>query len=746
MGSQHNHCSNGLVILHRPGQRHNGVETSIMGQVQDLFRTSSVKQITLTEGNDLFQTLTGLIPWEISKIQVARAPAARRLPVNFPYTHRAAVIWHLESEDIQNVAFPRQRFAKPVKYAILAYGNAPTDEEDSRQPETEVPQSETRGAEISFPDCRVPRDIKRAVARLHVNLGHPTSTDLVRMLVLHGSITTEALSAAKKLKCASCERMRQLPHNRPSKTVKYLGQLNNNILADLFYARNIKGENFTLLGIIDESTGLHQVRILQDKNPDTILEAIQQMWIRPYGMPYKITLDQEGGFQGITWEHLARQGVEVDYVPPEAHHRMGKVERILNRTADATGAVTTEEMNEAVDSCIHAVNSMPRSRGMSPYACVFGQVPRVPGEILTDAHSLAVDVDGQQHRLRSMIFRAEAQKAAADVNVDTHLRRALLRKTAHMRVDDIPIGGKVAVWREQLRGKSTKKRGGYVIGRLITWDGTCAWVQIGWQTVKVDRAQMRPALGFENWTPDTDDITALKQAEQNFLDGEVEEDHSDPPPLDEPIVPQVMDYGTYGAEGSDILRLPEAVGAYQRSEGIQSEPYGPSRRTSKISSIGAPTPYSKPDAANKPLPELAPRPSQSESSQGIKRAVEQELPDSDSQETKRIAVEDVGGEPTPAGDPTQAPAATTTLPPVPEERVGASDALLGLVETNPGQFELDEPGDDGSPPLAARSERMINLPEVFKSEYDGPTLDADDMDQKIVIRTGKSATQATRPS
>jgi len=240
---------------------------------------------------------------------------------------------------------------------------------------------------------------------------------------------------------------------------------------------------------------------------------------------------------------------------------------------------------------------------------------------------------------------------------------------------------------------------------------------------------MRPALGFENWTPDTDDITALKQAEQNFLDGEVEEDHSDPPPLDEPIVPQVMDYGTYGAEGSDILRLPEAVGAYQRSEGIQSEPYGPSRRTSKISSIGAPTPYSKPDAANKPLPELAPRPSQSESSQGIKRAVEQELPDSDSQETKRIAVEDVEGEPTPAGDPTQAPAATTTLPPVPEERVGASEALLGLVETNPGQFELDEPGDDGSPPLAARSERMINLPEVFKSEYDGPTLDADDMDQ-----------------
>ena len=276
-----------------------------------------------------------------------------------------------------------------------------------------------RGAEITFPDCSVPRDIKRAVARLHVNLGHPTSTDLVRMLVLHGSITPQALSAAKKLHCASCERMRQLPHTRPSRTVKYLGQLNDHLYMDLFYARNTKGENFTLIGIIDEATNLHQVRILQDRNPSTVVEAIRQMWIRPYGTPLKVTLDQDGSFQGDTWEYLARLGVEVDHVPPEAHHRLGKIERnnsvfreVLNRTTDSAGAVDWEEMDIAVDACVHAVNSVPRTRGMSPYACVFGQVPRMPGELLTDEHALAVDVDAQQHRLRSIIFRAEAQKAA----------------------------------------------------------------------------------------------------------------------------------------------------------------------------------------------------------------------------------------------------------------------------------------------------------------------------------------------
>ena len=197
-------------------------------------------------------------------------------------------------------------------------------------------------------------------------------------------------------------------------------------------------------------------------------------------------------------------------------------------------------MEEAVDSCIHAVNSIPRTRGMSPYACVFGQVPRIPGELLSDEHGLAVDVDQQQHRLRSIVFRAEAQKALADVNVDTHVRRAILRKTAHMKVDDITPGAKVAVWRSQLRGKSTKKRGGYVIGRLITWDGSCAWVQIGWQTVKVDRAQMRPAYGFESWTPSDEDIAALRQAEDNFLQGEVEDGRDEAPPDDEPATTSKM--------------------------------------------------------------------------------------------------------------------------------------------------------------------------------------------------------------
>ena len=89
------------------------------------------------------------------------------------------------------------------------------------------------------------------------------------------------------------------------------------------------------------------MRLLADRSPETCLEAFREMWIRPYGAPLKILLDQDGCFQGEMWEYLVRAGI-IEYVPAEAHYKLGKAERnnaifreVLNRTADATGSRRT---------------------------------------------------------------------------------------------------------------------------------------------------------------------------------------------------------------------------------------------------------------------------------------------------------------------------------------------------------------------------------------------------------------------
>ncbi|CAE7356139.1 RE2 [Symbiodinium sp. CCMP2592] len=548
----------------------------VMDQVEQVFRTSASPQITLTPGHEIWKRISEMIPWRIERVQLAKAPKARRFPRDIPFTHRATVLLYnddevaCESDDVANIAFPHQRFPKPVRYAICVYGDAPEDPTDVPAPpqptgtppvDPDVPPEEVHGADITFPNCKAPREIKRAVARLHVNLGHPSSADLVRMLAQNGAVTPEAVSAAKALTCASCLRMRGNAPPRPSRLVdRFVGQLGDCVQMDIFYSRTVDGTNYPLLGIVDEATNLQQVCVLKDRNPKTVVEAFRTTWARPFGFPHKVTLDQDGAFMGDFWTYLVDNSTEVDYVPAEAHHRLGKAERcnavyreVLNRVVDSMAAATPEDLEMAVDATTHAINSMPRSRGLSAYAIVFGRIPRVPAELLTDDSSLAANIPLEEHNRHTIVYRAEAQKAAAQVNVD------------------ISPGAKCAVWRSQLRGKGPRKRGGYVIGRLVTFDGHCAWVQLGTQTVKVDRNQLRPAYGFEAWSPTDEDIKALKNAEANLLSGEVEDWQGEAPPDDEPLFPELefppepseeqVQSALDGTDGADLAALADTAAA-----------------------------------------------------------------------------------------------------------------------------------------------------------------------------------------
>ena len=260
----------------------------------------------------------------------------------------------------------------------------------------------------------------------------------------------------------------------------------------------------------------------------------------------------------------------------------------------------------------------------------------------------------------------------------------------------------------------------------MAWDGSCAWVQIGWQTVKVDRAQMRPAYGFENWTPDGDDVQALRTAEKNFLSGEVSDERGPGPPEDEPLIPEIADYGTQAvvpeavAPTTDLYRLPEAVAHHQRSEGAPSEGYGPSRRGSVR---GDAAPYESRRhsmSSSAPPASIPPQASEAPSSMptvgtSTKRAGES-LPAEEQPAPKTQAVHAEGE------------AATTPLaPPSTSGAAGPSEmSVLSLTNVGPHTWALEEPGADGSSPLRNRSERLIHLPEVFRSEHEAPELGSDD--------------------
>ena len=292
-----------------------------------------------------------------------------------------------------------------------------------------------------------------------------------------------------------------------------------------------------VLGVVDCATRLHQAAILPTRDPEDLYRALEQIWLRPFGLMVEIAVDPDGSFQGAFEERLRSHGVLVNFCPADAHWRIGQVERqnaflrtVLEKLIDTFASTNTTEMQLLVAPALHAVNSMVLSRGRSAYQAVFGCAPRLPGGLFSDSHALA-NTPTTDAAATAEIVRSEAIKAICDLNVKQSLRRALLRKTRNVRVADLQPGQPCAFWRWRKRG--IKKRGGWVTAKFLSWDpgspGKLAWVRSGTSTALVAVEQLRIATGFEAWTPTEEEVIMLKDAAKT-LDQSLWSDEVGPAP------------------------------------------------------------------------------------------------------------------------------------------------------------------------------------------------------------------------
>ena len=115
-----------------------------------------------------------------------------------------------------------------------------------------------------------------------------------------------------------------------------------------------------------------------------------------------------------------------------------------------------------------------RRAGRTPSTAVFGRVPRLNTQLLSDeTSSLTIEARSQDEALQfSDTCRTEAIKAFADEEASASLRASILRKTRSPDPEPVP-GMRVGVWRAQSRrnvnrqagGKST--RAGYELAHML---------------------------------------------------------------------------------------------------------------------------------------------------------------------------------------------------------------------------------------------------------------------------------------
>ena len=266
--------------------------------------------------------------------------------------------------------------------------------------------------------------------------------------------------------CASCTRTKPARHPRPSTVpTANMGQFNDSIQTDVFYCRDVAGTNYAVIGIIDQSTLLHQAARLPDMSSNTTLEIMRNLWFKPYGFPSVIRADP-GTNYGLNFRsYVERHGIWLDIIPAEAHWRIGLIERrnsvlrdILERIIDSESIFNEADFDQAIDAAVHALNSMTYSHGRPAYMAVFSQIPRIGAGLLQDDTALICHPE-QRGAIRPDILRAEAVKALADINTSQALRRALLRKTATTHQMDLQPGQNCAYWRWQVpKGRSTEER------------------------------------------------------------------------------------------------------------------------------------------------------------------------------------------------------------------------------------------------------------------------------------------------
>ena len=237
----------------------------------------------------------------------------------------------------------------------------------------------------SLKDC-TDEELQRwstALLKLHKKLGHPSRQAFTRMLRDRGA-TVRMLTLASNLHCMDCEESKMANPAFRGITIESAENLWDVVQLDNFeftYGEEIY--HWQLM--VDEASGYAVVNFLKKHSvhegysPSTaeVLEGILHSWVQYFGYPKKMRMDREGGHRGrdlAAWGDT--HGVELEFVPAEAHGQIGKVESAIGKLKTRLLAHLRGDGDDprlAAYAMVAAHNSMSRKGGYSPIQWVFGR-------------------------------------------------------------------------------------------------------------------------------------------------------------------------------------------------------------------------------------------------------------------------------------------------------------------------------------------------------------------------------------
>ena len=306
------------------------------------------------------------------------------------------------------------------------------------------------------------KKVEMAIRKLHINLGHASRDDMLRILK-HHQAAPEVLELVKGFECSICQARvapKAVKDSAPPRDMAPLRYIGLDVKQLPSWK---KGEKIKALNICCRMSGLQQMYPFREQENSDLIARLYRLWTKSYGRPRYVKFDAGRCNLGQSFlDVLERDRTTALDVPGEAHEQMGDVEsqgrhfeETLQRVIDEMSPSNYTEWIECVDVTCEARNSLLRRAGYSPYQLVFGRDPEFPGDDLAEeqpdpiSNSAILEdaIAEYQHRARS-VARQEVLR-----QLDHRAARVALNACPRP-LREFRVGDEVAVWR---RGKGIKK-------------------------------------------------------------------------------------------------------------------------------------------------------------------------------------------------------------------------------------------------------------------------------------------------
>ena len=344
------------------------------------------------------------------------------------------------------------------------------------------------------------RRVELALKKLHVNLGHASVADMLRILQHHRA-QPEVLELVKAFSCDICKANSAPKAVKDSAPPRDLAPLRYIGLDVKWLPTWKKDYKIKALNIVCRASGLQQMYPFRegDKECSELIARLYRQWTRSYGRPKYVKFDAGRCNLGQTFlDCLERDGTVPLDVPGEAHNQMGDVEaqgqhfeQVLLKVIAETNPSNYLEWVECVDSTVEARNMLMKRHGYSAFQLVFGRDPEIPGDdLFSENPNVIANSAILEDAIAEFAHRARSNARQAVLQSLNHraARIALNSRPRPLRV--FQPGDEVAIWR---RGRGIKKssarwRGpGVVAGET----GGNYWVSMPGSFVKCAPEQLR---------------------------------------------------------------------------------------------------------------------------------------------------------------------------------------------------------------------------------------------------------------